>query len=99
MRIGRIIVGGLLAAGISLGGGTAAMAATVYPAEGGTWNHGVVGGVHLYSDYFNQNLCHGSSTRNDWGTSRSLDVAANVWANSAQRTTPIQNNRAYYRTC
>ena len=80
-------------------GGAAAIAAQVYPAEGGVWNYGVASGVHLYSDYFNQNRCHGSSTRNDWGLSRSPNVAAGVWANSAQPTTLIQNNRAYYRVC
>ena len=59
----------------------------------------MVGGVHLYSDYFHQTRCHGSSTRNDWGLSSSPNVAGGVWANNSQPTTAVQNNRAYYRVC
>ncbi len=99
MNIRRVVVGGVLSLGLALGGGTAALATTVYPAEGGTWNYGVVAGVHLYSDYFNQNQCHGSSTRNDWGLSSSPNVAGGVWSNNSQPTTVNQNNRAYYRVC
>ncbi|ALV47817.1 hypothetical protein MB46_19245 (plasmid) [Arthrobacter alpinus] len=75
------------------------MAASIVPAEGGVWNYGVSAGVHLYSDYFNQNKCHGTSTQNDWGSSSSPNVAANSWANNSQPTTKFQNNRAYYRVC
>lgn len=99
MKIRRTVVGGLLALGLSAAGGGAAMAATLYPAEGGVWNYGVSGGVHLFSDYFNQTRCHGTSTQNDWGYSSSPNVAANTWANNSQPTTSFQNNRAYYRVC
>lgn len=99
MNIRRTVVGGLLALGISAAGGGAAIAATTYPSEGGVWNYGVAGGVNLYSDYFNQNRCHGTSTQNDWGYSSSPNVAANTWANNSQATSSFQNNRAYYRVC
>ncbi|WP_426007386.1 lactococcin 972 family bacteriocin [Paenarthrobacter sp. NyZ202] len=62
MNIHRCIAGSVLALGLSVAGGGAALASTFYPAEGGGWNYGVTGGVHLYSDYFQQNLCHSSST-------------------------------------
>ncbi len=99
MNIKHTLSGGIMAVGLVLGGGAAAFATTTYPPEGGTWNYGVVAGVHLYSDYFHQTVCHGSSTRNDWGLSSSPDVAGGVWSNNSQPTTSIQNNRAYYRTC
>jgi lactococcin 972 family bacteriocin len=99
MSIRSALACGALSVGLALGGGTAAFATTVYPAEGGIWNYGVVAGVHLYSDYFNQNQCHGTSTRNDWGLSSSANTAANVWATNSQPTTVNQNNRAYYRVC
>ncbi|WP_442961144.1 lactococcin 972 family bacteriocin [Pseudarthrobacter sp. J64] len=88
---------GVLTLGLTAAGGAAAVAATVYPSEGGVWNYGVTGGVHLFSDYYNQVKCHGSSTENDWGYSSSPNVAAGTWANNSQPTTSFQNNRAYYR--
>ncbi|WP_394357984.1 lactococcin 972 family bacteriocin [Paenarthrobacter ureafaciens] len=99
MNIRRTIAAAALAVGLSAAGGAAAIAATVSPAEGGTWNYGVTAGVHLYSDYFNQNVCHASLTQNDWGYSSSPNMAANSWANNAQPTTSFQDNRAYYRLC
>ncbi|WP_368736519.1 lactococcin 972 family bacteriocin [Paenarthrobacter aurescens] len=98
-NIRRSVAGGILALALSAAGGAAAVASTVYPNEGGTWNYGVSGGVHLYSDYFNQVRCHASSTQNDWGYSSSGEMAANTWANNSQPTTAFQNNRAYYRVC
>jgi lactococcin 972 family bacteriocin len=99
MNTKRMIAGGILTLGLTLGGTSAALAETTYPPEGGTWNYGVVSGVHLYSDYFHQTQCHGSSTRNDFGLSSSPEVIGGVWSNNSQGTTPNQNNRAYYRTC
>lgn len=99
MNLKRVVTGAALTLGLVLGGGTAALATTTYPPEGGTWSYGVVGGVHLYSGYFHQTRCHGSSTRNDWGLSSSPNVAGGVWANNSQPTTAVQNNRAYYRVC
>lgn len=99
MSMTRRVTGAVLAVGMLFGGASAAMAGTTYPPEGGTWNYGVSAGVHLYSDYFNQHQCHGSSNRNDWGYTSSPNVAGNVWANSSQPTTSLQDNRAYYRVC
>ncbi|WP_081765995.1 lactococcin 972 family bacteriocin [Arthrobacter sp. 31Y] len=96
MNIRRSIAGSVLALGLSAAGGGAAFASTFYPAEGGVWNYGVTGGVHLYSDYFQQNLCHSSSTQNDWGYSSSPNALAGHWSNNSQPTTSFQNNRAYY---
>ncbi|BCW44420.1 hypothetical protein StoSoilB5_16040 [Arthrobacter sp. StoSoilB5] len=97
VNIRRSLAGSIIAIGLSAVGGAAAVAATVYPGEGGVWNYGVVSGVHLFSDYFQQNLCHGSSTQNDWGYSSSPNVAAGTWSNNSQATSSFQNNRAYYR--
>jgi len=72
--------------------------ATSYPAEGGTWNCGLSAGVHAYSDY-KVGRCHGTTVINDWGTNRSVDTAADQWANSAHEATVWTNNHYYYRVC
>lgn len=78
--------------------GGAAVAATQYPVQGGTWNYGLAAGVRAYSDY-KVDKCHGTTVRNDWGNSRSIDVAPNKWANSAIRATVWTNNEYFFRVC
>ena len=78
--------------------GTASAAFAVSPVEGGTWNFGLAAGVRAYSDYI-VGRCHGTTVINDWGTNRSVDIAANAWANSAMNATAFTNNHYYYRVC
>lgn len=42
MNLKRVVTGAALTLGLVLGGGTAALATTTYPPEGGTWSYGVV---------------------------------------------------------
>jgi lactococcin 972 family bacteriocin len=86
------LIGGLSATA------TAAYANTQYPIEGGTWNYGLAAGVHAYSDYL-VDKCHGTTVINDWGTNRSINTAANQWANSALGATIWTHNKYYYRVC
>jgi len=88
-----------LVAALVLSGGAAAVAATQYPSMGGTWNYGLAGGVHAYSDYFHSSRCHGSTVINDWGRNRSIDVAGGRWANAGHRATPLTGNQYYFRVC
>jgi lactococcin 972 family bacteriocin len=76
----------------------AAQAITVNPNEGGTWNYGLSTGVHAYSDY-KVGKCHGTTVVNDWGTNRTIDIAANKWAMSSYRATIYTHNKYYYRVC
>lgn len=76
----------------------AAVAATVYPIEGGQWNYGFTG-VDSYSDYLHNARCHGSTVINDWGTSRSVDTSPGYWSNARVGATPWTNNNYYYRVC
>jgi len=76
----------------------AANAATQYPVEGGTWNFGLSAGVHAYSDYL-VGKCHGTTVINDWGTNRSVETAANQWANASHEATAWTNNHYYFRVC
>lgn len=97
MRTKKIIVTAALNVALGLGGAAAANAATQYPNEGGTWNYGLAVS-RVYSDYL-VNRCHGTTVGNDWGDNRSIDVAADRWANSAIGGTPWTNNKYYYRVC
>ena len=75
-----------------------ASAVTQYPAQGGTWNYGLAGGVRAYSDYL-VNRCHGSTVKTDWGNYYTIDTASGYWSNAWHKATPFTNNKYFYRVC
>ncbi|MBF4461796.1 lactococcin 972 family bacteriocin [Rathayibacter sp. VKM Ac-2878] len=101
-KVAKIAAGILVAGGLVMVGATAASATTVYPSEGGVWNHGVrSGGIYgsggqVYSEYQHSGKTHKSTAcgyqgcaYSGWKPSSTLAVAH--W--SPMKAT---GNTAYY---
>ena len=91
-KLKQLLIDGIAAVALTLGGATAASAASYdkYPPEGGNWKHGTYtnGGTRwtAYSDYY-----HGSRTHQSvaWWTGQSktwtAKTAKSKWAKDAEQ--------------
>jgi hypothetical protein len=81
LRNKRLAVG-VLSLSLVLGGATAALAVTEYPAQGGTWEYDA-SGTALYSRYLHTVSVHGSSVKTCEGAiTRSPATRAGVWSDA-----------------
>lgn len=94
----------LVAGAMVIGGAVGAHATTVYPPEGGTWNHGVrSGGIYgsggqVYSEYAHSTKTHSSRACGYGGCTASGWVTPGVTSIAHHSPMASSNNTAQYNT-
>lgn len=82
------------AAGALILGGAAPALATVVEVGGGTWDYGA-GTAVVWSDYYHDDKCHGSTSVGAYIDSD--EAAAGSWS-ITQAEVALSGNESYYRT-
>ncbi|AWE42965.1 lactococcin 972 family bacteriocin [Actinobaculum sp. 313] len=97
MKVGKRIKSVVLAVGLVLGTGSAALAERQY-ASGGEWVYGKRGVGVAFSDYYHGSRCHGSSiTREGKIQARSAATTAGKWSRASKQGAPWTTYRYHYR--
>lgn len=70
------------------------------PAGGGIWNHGVIPGIRVYSDYKHDSLKHGSTVQGENYHYVSGDADPTLWSHATVGYDwSRKTNHAWWHTC
>lgn len=101
-RVAKVVAGALVASGLVMGGAIGASATTVYPSDGGVWNHGVRSGGQygsggqVYSEYQHGGKTHRSTACGYRGCAYSGWKPSSTLAIAHWSPMKASGNTAYY---